>query len=430
MKKVVIITYFFPPCNLTASQRSLGWARYLKKEGFQPIIITRNWEHHINGPDDMHHDSGKELVHEINPDYEVYYLPFRGNLRDRLYSKYGKNKYNFFRKMLSFIELFGHSFTNKAIPFSNIYDFTAQYIEQHKDIKAFIISGNPFEIFRFGYLLNKKFSLPWIADYRDDWNTSEVNYSRGFLDGILKKMQQQDEKKWVKTAHCITSISPYYAQKIGKYVQKEGHVLLNGFFEEDVNQYTNEELFGKFTIVYNGMLYPSQQIEVFLEAFKQFINAQGANRNKIILRFPGILFLKEVAARVSQLMKGYEDVLEMTERISRDEILKIQAKSHLLLMVAHKGTKGIPSSKIYEYLGLRRPVMICPSDNDILEQTFSAYNLGYIAHNEKEAVAQLTQLFNAYLHPGDITIKANEQYVNQFSRKHQTTVLADILRNM
>jgi len=74
--------------------------------------------------------------------------------------------------------------------------------------------------------------------------------------------------------------------------------------------------------------------------------------------------------------------------------------------------------------------MICPSDNDILEQTFSAYNLGYIAHNEKEAVDQLTQLFNAYLHPGDITIKANEQYVNQFSRKHQTTVLADILRKM
>lgn len=429
MKKVVIVTYFFPPCNLTAAQRSLGWAKYLKEAGFQPIIITRNWEHHINGPDDMHHDSGKELIHVVNPDFEVYYLPFKGNLRDRLYSKHGKNKYNFFRKMLSFAELFGHSFTNKAIPFSNIYDFTEQYIQQNKDIRALVISGNPFEIFRFGYLLNKKFATPWIADYRDDWNTSEVNFSRGFLDGMLKKMQQHDEKKWVKTANCITSISPYYADKIGKFVKKESHVLLNGFFEEDVNQFKNETPFEKFTVVYNGMLYASQEIEVFLTAFKELVLKYPANRNRIILRFPGILFLKEVAARVALLMKGFEDVLEMTERISRIDVLKIQAKSHLLLMVAHKGAKGIPSSKIYEYIGLKRPVMICPSDNDILEQTFSKYNLGYIAQNELEAFEQLSQLFENYL-SASVTKKADETFVAQFSRKHQTKILAEILNKI
>jgi len=429
MKKVVIVTYFFPPCNLTAAQRSLGWAKYLKEAGFQPIIITRNWEHHINGPDDMHHDSGKELIHVVNPDFEVYYLPFKGNLRDRLYSKHGKNKYNFFRKMLSFAELFGHSFTNKAIPFSNIYDFTEQYIQQNKDIRALVISGNPFEIFRFGYLLNKKFATPWIADYRDDWNTSEVNFSRGFLDGMLKKMQQHDEKKWVKTANCITSISPYYADKIGKFVKKESHVLLNGFFEEDVNQFKNETPFEKFTVVYNGMLYASQEIEVFLTAFKELVLKYPAHRNRIILRFPGILFLKEVAARVALLMKGFEDVLEMTERISRTDVLKIQAKSHLLLMVAHKGAKGIPSSKIYEYIGLKRPVMICPSDNDILEQTFSKYNLGYIAQNESEAIEQLSQLFENYL-SASVTKKADETFVAQFSRKHQTKILAEILNKI
>lgn len=429
MKKVVIVTYFFPPCNLTASQRSLGWAKYLKQEGFQPIIITRNWEHHINGPDDMHHDSGKELQHEVNPDYEVYYLPFRGNLRDRMYAKYGKNKYNLIRKVLSFVELIGHSFTNKAIPFSNIYDFTENYIQENKDIKALIITGNPFEIFRFGYLLNRKFSIPWIADYRDDWNTSEVNDSRGFLGGIIEKMQQRDEKKWVKTANCITSISPYYAQKIGDYVKKEAHVLLNGFFEEDVNPYLNETPFEKFTVVYNGMLYPSQEIEVFLNAFKDFVRKNEQHRNKISLKFPGILFLKDVAARVSLLMRGFEDVLEMTERISRNEVLKIQAKSHLLLMVAHKGAKGIPSSKIYEYLGLQKTVMICPSDNDILEQTFSAYNLGFVAHNEEEALLQLMQLFKNYL-DDNVPIKADENYVASFSRKHQTNVLADILRKL
>lgn len=64
MKKVLIISYFFPPCNLTASQRSMGWARYLREQGWDPIVVTRNWEQHISHPDKMHYDSGVNLITE------------------------------------------------------------------------------------------------------------------------------------------------------------------------------------------------------------------------------------------------------------------------------------------------------------------------------------------------------------------------------
>ena len=72
LKKVLVLSYFFPPCNLTASQRSLGWAKYLNKFGFYPIFITRNWEHHINGPEDMHHHSGNEIINEQYETHAVY----------------------------------------------------------------------------------------------------------------------------------------------------------------------------------------------------------------------------------------------------------------------------------------------------------------------------------------------------------------------
>ena len=144
MKKVVILSYFFPPCQLTASQRSFGWAKCLKAEGWDPIVITRNWEHHIGGPDDMHHDSGIDLVIDKNEDYEAHYLPFKGNLRDRMFSRHGKNKYNLARKFLSLAELLLHHFTNRVIAYSNIYDYSLEFCKKHKDVDMIIVTGNPF----------------------------------------------------------------------------------------------------------------------------------------------------------------------------------------------------------------------------------------------------------------------------------------------
>jgi hypothetical protein len=66
-------------------------------------------------------------------------------------------------------------------------------------------------------------------------------------------------------------------------------------------------------------------------------------------------------------------------------------------MVSHKDAKGIPSSKIYEYLGLGKPVMICPGDEDILDNTFKPYNLGSIANTSEEAFNQLNLHFAKYL---------------------------------
>ena len=427
MKKVLILSYFFPPCNLTASQRSLGWASYLKQEGWNPVVVTRNWEKHIGQPDDMHADSGTKLIHEKNEAYEAFYLPFRGNMRDRLYSKHGNTKHRFLRKALSFVELTGYHFHSSFIAFSNLYTFALQYCREHGDVDAIVVTGNPFEIFRFGYLLHQKTGIPWIADYRDDWTTSEVNAQRGFLDGFLRNLERRSEKKWIGTSACITTISPFYAQKIGAFVQRESHVLLNGFIEEELRPFQSFSLEKEFTIIYIGMLYGSQQIEIFLDGFKQLVDAHPQHRNRIKLSFPGILFLKDVAQRVRTYMAGYEDVLSLSERISRNAVLDIQGRAHLLLMVSHKDAIGIPSSKIYEYLGLGKPVLVCPGDGDILNETFAPYNLGHIATTSEEAFSVLQKLFEKYLDGTYDELQPDRTYTSGFARSTQAGVLAKLL---
>lgn len=427
LKKIIIISYFFPPCNLTAAQRASSWARYLHRFGYYPVVITRNWEHHISTPDDMHHASGSEMIHEKQDGYEIYYVPFKGNLRDRIYARYGKNKFNFLRKLLSFIELLSHHFVNKMIPFHEMHSFADELLKKDKEFKALVVTGNPFEIFRFGYLLHLKYQIPWIADYRDDWNTSDVNESRGRADALLRNLEKRSEKKYMATASLITSVSPHYVQKISSFVHRPGEVLLNGFFEDDYRGFENIPLNQDFTIIYNGMLYPSQQIEVFLQAFKKLIDSNPEHKKVIKLKFPGIMFLKDQAQRVKNLMKGYEDHMELMERLPREEVINMQAGAHLLLMISHKNAKGIPSSKIYEYLALGKPVMICPGDKDILEETFEPYNLGYVAQHEEQAYQQLHYLFRIYLKNEYEFLKPDLQYTRQFSRIRQTEKLAQLL---
>ena len=102
MKKILIISYFFPPCNLTASQRVDSWAKHLNKSGYYPIIITRKWEKEIKSFDDCHYSTSAGVLIENNEHYEVHYCPYSANLRDRLHTK---KKLVVFKKFISLIEI-------------------------------------------------------------------------------------------------------------------------------------------------------------------------------------------------------------------------------------------------------------------------------------------------------------------------------------
>ena len=85
MKKILILSYFFNPCSLTASNRVTGFAKHLNSFGIYPIIITRNWDLTINTPEDVLKSTGNKVIHEVYETHEVYYLPYVSSLRDRIF---------------------------------------------------------------------------------------------------------------------------------------------------------------------------------------------------------------------------------------------------------------------------------------------------------------------------------------------------------
>jgi glycosyltransferase involved in cell wall biosynthesis len=426
MQKLLIISYFFPPCNLTASERVSSWARHLNKYGYYPTVVTRRWDNNIKTLADISIATPNEILHEKNDSFEVYYLPYVPNLKDKIYTKYGSSKLTFLRKGLSLIELIMQRFSNSFIPYNNLGVFADNYLKDNRDVKKLIISGNPYILFKYGYQLKKKYGLRWIADYRDAWTTSEINLlSKSSIHIWLRKSDEMFERKWVSTASGVTSVSEPLLKEISDFVNVKGKWISNGFELGEFDKYINCDPFETFTITYVGTLYPGQQIEIFCNAFKQFIDQNKSLNIKLL--FPGLAFDKEQNERINKVLNGYESFFECTERTNKEKILEIEARSQILLYPAWKGYSGVIASKIYEYISSGTHTLVVPSDNGEVEKIINISECGTCTNTVEETLAFLGKTYQLYKQ--GIKLKANltGEKAMFFSREHQAKRMAELL---
>ncbi len=425
MKKVLIISYFAPPCNLTAAQRVGGWARYLHESGYYPIVVTRNWDKRIVRPEDVLVSSGTTLKVDKQKTHEVHYVPYKAGLRDRVFTRLSSTKLQGLSKIFTAMELIMENFFLLFIPHRNMYQHADKILAEDRSIQHVIISGNPFNQFAFGYHLKRKHNVEWIADYRDDWNTSELDIKPYGSSRFIAKLQARSEKKWVGTAACITSVSDYYVQKIAQFVNRPGHVILNGYDFELPHPRPEPET-DVFRITYNGSLYSSQPIEVFLEAIESVIRC-NQQVISIEVHFPGLAFDPVQKKRVESLTKGIQADVFITPRLPKEEVIDLQLRSDVLLMVAHNNIKGIPSSKLFEYIGLERTILVCPTDNDVIEEMVTSTATGHTVASVDECIRVLTDLIHKKRMNEPITVQSDTKVRHQYSRRHQTKVLGALL---
>jgi glycosyltransferase involved in cell wall biosynthesis len=300
-------------------------------------------------------------------------------------------------------------------------------LSANKDIGTVVISGEPFQLFKIGYLAKKKNKIDWIADYRDDWSTSEVEIrkSGGGVRKFLFWFEGKFEKKWVRSAKVITSVSEIYTRRISDYLGIKGVTVENGF-EENLLDLPVIPNFPEFTLVFSGTLYPSQDISILLEALNSLI------RKGYILKliFLGTGFDEKEINRISSLVpNSLRAYVTVTQRVPREEALEILRRAHVLINIAHRGLTGIPSSKLYEYVGLSKPILLIPGDSDIMEKIVDEVGLGWVANSPEQGVDQLIKLMTYYENPAEfdkIMFDSKKKALN-FGRFQQLTKLTEYL---
>lgn len=425
MKKVVLITYFFQPSTLTPSQRATYFAENFHTLGYWPIVITREWDIPISSYFDTKIKVGTKVRHVKYDHYEVYYLPFVPGILDRAYLSWGENFLRPLFLLVKLIDIVLVDFTLAFTSYRNFYPFLASILRK-ENISSILISGAPFYLFKLGYLARKKFGVRWFADYRDDWTTNLIEVQKGanLLRKLVNFLERKYEKKWVDSSEMVISVSEVYTRRISEFLSKEGINVENGF-DESIMNLPDLPLFDDFTIVYSGTLYPFQDLSVILDALELLVQ-EGY---KLKLVFLGSAFDIKEKRRIEELIKdSLKPFVSTTNRVPRKEAINFLKRSHVLLSVSYGSLKGIPSSKLYEYIGLRKPVLLCPSDKDVMQSMLQSAGVGYIANTSEDCSNQIKEIMGLYKDSvsGEIFGRADTSIL-KFSRNGQLQKLKGIL---
>lgn len=217
----------------------------------------------------------------------------------------------------------------------------------------------PFSVHLAGLQLKVLTGAPWVAEFRDPWtaNPWKPAYMRSaFSDWFERKLE------WlcIETADLLVAVSDGIADRLEETgTTTRIRVIRNGIEElrsaENVTAAVGSG--GPFEIVYAGSFYHTRDPFPFLEAVKQVIGDRTLRPGDLQIRFLGSTdayegrplgdFLREADLDEYVRLEGWVDPAE--------SLARIQAADALLLLALDQPDQ-VPN-KVYEYLGVRRPIL-------------------------------------------------------------------------
>ncbi len=422
-KKVLIITYYWPPSGGAGVQRWLKFAKYLPEYGIEPIILT------VDPQYASYPQKDESLEKDISSDLKVYktrsFEPL--NLLSGIFGKknipYGGftnvNKKSFFQTILRFIR--GNFFIPDARVGWNKYSFKkALELIEDNQIKAIITTGPPHSTHLIGLKLKKKIGIRWISDFRDPW--TDIYYYKDLLHTrIAKKIDKKKEKKVLMNADQIITVGNTLKNELEfKTGEKKTVVVSNGFDEKEFENF-HVIIPDKFTITYTGTLSGHYNIESFIKACSNLKN----NGYDFIIRFVGNVS----GSKLEDFKKeGLLENIDIVNYVPHQKSIEYLYRSSVLLLVIpdFKGNEGILTGKLFEYMATGKPIVgIGPTKGDaatIIENCNVGKMIDYSNENE------LHQYIKALIDSEDF-FHLNKEKVKEFGRKHLTHFLSELILN-
>jgi glycosyltransferase involved in cell wall biosynthesis len=266
-----------------------------------------------------------------------------------------------------------------------------------------------------------KLGVPWVAEFRDLW-TDNHYYT---LPAWRRTIDRLLEKRLLSSAAAVVTISAGLAGSLRKQVSVPVEVVFNGIDEADVQPTAGAPTHKEpLVVVHTGQLIPGKRDpKLFLDA----LNKLGTEAKGISVRFYGRRL--DVVADEIRSAPSPADV-SVHEPVSRQEALQIQSRADLLLLLLwnHPSERGVVPSKLFEYLGSGRPILLVgPVDGDAA-RILKDCNAGFVA-NDAAAIASLLAELKRAKQVGSIPGRSDASH-REYLRSNQVRKLASLLHRV
>lgn len=428
MKKVLIITYFFPPMNEIAALRIFGFAKYLPNFGWKPIILTVKKRQFQKGelPIKILKDVRKIKICET--DYfdanrlmrKIFFRREKPFSESELFSSKNSSVKNQFKRFLRDTQRQIFNFPDGQIGWLRYGIKAGLDIIRNEKIDMIFSSSGPAIAHLIAYNLQKQTNLPWIADFRDLW-TQNPYFKRIFP---LSFFEKRLEIKIIKRARALITVSPGLAKKLKSLHGREVYVITNGFDEDFYKAIVpSSEL---FTITYTGRLYEGKQTPAPLfESLSYLFSKNKIDRNQVRMNFFG-----PESSFLPNLIKKYhlEDIVKIYGKVSLEKSIKNQKEATILLLLGWMDPKekGIYTGKLFEYLGAQRPILAIGRKGTDVEKLLKETNAGLVARNIEEINRCLLNIWGEWKKRNEVKYQGKEEEIKRYTKKNLARNLANV----
>ncbi|MCB0602002.1 MAG: glycosyltransferase [Saprospiraceae bacterium] len=430
MKKVLVLTYYWPPSGGPGVQRILNFCNYLPEFGWQPIVITPK-----NGTYPVRDES---LVKQINPALEIH--PTATLEVFALYNllKTGKatkespvgmsdviDSASLFQRLSNYIRA-NFFIPDPRIGWNRFALAEAAKIFHQGTVDAVITTGPPQSTHLIGLSLKKKFNLPWIADLRDPW--VNIFYNRYLLrsERSIRK-DQRYENQVLTTADGVTVVS---TGLIDEFADRAKNITLiyNGYHSADFNHVIPKVLpENTFHLGYVGSFKPSQNNQNLWKAIAALIR-----ENEDFAKSFALVFVGKAGEGLTRTLGefGLFKYARMVGYVGHNEAIAYMAglNSQLFIIPEVEDNKKIITGKLYEYMAVQNQIFsLGPVDGEAAVLLNEFGHDPMLDYNDLQGMKQtlLTQ-FNRWLDNDRQPVKMGTR-PEKYNRRSQTKVLADLL---
>lgn len=423
-KKLLIITYYWPPAGGPGVQRWLKFVKYLPDFDIQPIVyIPENPTYPIIDNDLTNEVSDRAVIlkNKIKEPYRLASV-FSGEDTKKISSgviPYKRNQ-NFIQKFMLWVR------GNFFIPDARIQWVkpSVTYLEKYlreNPVDAIITTGPPHSLHLIGLQLKKKLNVKWIADFRDPW--TNISYHKELK--LTRKSAEKHlwlEKEVLNAADHILVTSAGTKKEFEQKTSKPVTVITNGYDNENVGKVALDE---KFTLAHIGSFLSERNPRILWKVLKELIKEEKGFKDDFRLKLIG-----KVSQEVLDTIKEFrlEDYTDLLGYVSHREAVVHQRSSQVLLLVEidSEDTKCILPGKLFEYMVSERPIIAIGPENSDFAEIITSTNTGvFFMYDEKERLKEL--LLKYYHLYKEQNLKAHAVGLQQYSRKKLTEHLAEII---
>ena len=423
-KKILIITYYWPPAGGPGVQRWLKFVKYLPSYGFQPIVYVPDNPTYPIIDEGLLSEISSEAIILKNKIFEPYQIAtfFSRNKTKNISAGIIPNqkKQSFIVQLLLWIR--GNIFIPDArfLWVKPSVKFLHQYIIAN-DIQTIVTSGPPHSLHLIGYQLQKKVQVKWIADFRDPWTT--IGYHKQLkLSAFAEKKHKKLEHQVLNAADAIIVTSKSTKIEFEKLTVKPITVITNGF---DTENNVKQTLDSKFSLSHIGSFLSERNPKILWESLSELCLEIENFKNNLQIKLIGA-----VSDAIFQTITDFKltDCILNLGYISHHDAIAEQRKSQVLLLIEidSEDTKSIIPGKLFEYLVSGRPILaIGPKDSDFAEIIINTNTGAFFEYHQKQLLkAKIVEYYNLFLNQNLIV---NAIGIDKYSRKNLTLELTKLL---